>query len=86
MGKISELNLWDYFMGDSEIIHMSYGCGDHHGNVLSWIRIGQTAKGTFERQNSSVSIEHQGGCFVKLRGTLSYYVCIGNHTVSSEFF
>ena len=47
-------------MTKDEIIHMSYGCGEDAGNVLSWLVAREKMKGTFYTEKSSICNQHNG--------------------------
>lgn len=65
-GKISTFNLWDYVMERDAIIHMSYGCGEDAGNVLSWLVVREILNGTLNTHSPSTCNERNG----KLRETI----------------
>lgn len=65
-GKISTFNLWNYVMERDAIIHMSYGCGEDAGNVLSWLVVRRILNGTLNTHSPFTCNERNG----KLRKTI----------------
>ena len=59
-GKISTFNLWNYVMARDAIIHMSYGCGQDAGNVLSWLVVREILNGTLYTHSPSTCNERNG--------------------------
>ena len=59
-GKISTFNLWNYVMERDAIIHMSYGCGEDAGNVLSWLVVREIVNETLNIHSPSTCNERNG--------------------------